>query len=65
MAFKGIPVEGAVAAGKVHPWEDGEGVRIRHPPIMPLWHIDYFEVKVLTKELVQEGPQPPCSESRR
>lgn len=66
MAFKGVPVDEAVAAGKLHPWEDGEeGQNMSLPPNMPLWRTDYFELKILTKELVQ-GPRPLCSpESRR
>ena len=29
---------------------------------IPLWHIDYFELKELEKQLVQEGhPDPPWS----
>lgn len=32
-----------------------EGKRICHPQ-MPLWHTDYFELKVLEKQPVQRGP---------
>ena len=31
VAFKGVPVDEAVAAGKVHRWEDGEGVQNLSP----------------------------------
>ena len=31
------------------------------PPGLPKWHIDYFEFKLLEKQLVQERPDPPLS----
>lgn len=31
------------------------GVHTIHPPNMPCWHVDYFELKILEKQLVQEG----------
>ena len=35
------------------------GTQGRPPPKMPQWHIDYFEVKLLKKELIQEGHSDP------
>lgn len=48
----------AVCAGKGHPWAYGEGVQNRSPQNLPLWHIDYFKLKVL-KQLLQEGHSDP------
>ena len=38
-----------------------DGVRGRPPPNMPLWHIDYFELKFLGKQPVREHADPPLS----
>ena len=35
------------------------GVQNMSPQNMSLWHVDYFELKVLEKQLVQEGPSDP------
>lgn len=34
----------------------GEGVQNMPPQNMPLWHIEYIELKVVEKQQMQEGP---------
>ena len=36
-----------------------DGAQGRPPPNMPRWHIDYFELKLLEKQLAQERSYPP------
>ena len=50
--------EGTVSLGTV-------GEQNMPPPSMPLWHVDYFEVKAINNQQTQEKILPPSSLPKR
>lgn len=41
------------------------GAKGGQPPNVPLWHIDYFELKLTEKKQVQRNSDPPCPPATR